>query len=58
MTESFVKVEWYVSRIRERIISKIKEDGFVGNIKFEINIKNSDITNVNVDTRESLKATV
>ncbi len=56
MTESPVKVEWYLSQIRARINSKLKEEGFVGHIKFEINIKHRDITNVNIDTRDSLKA--
>lgn len=56
MTESPVTLEWYISEIRLMVNEKLRDDRFVGNIKFEFNIKNRDITNMNIDTRKSLKS--
>ncbi len=56
MTESALTLEWYISEVRIRVKSMLLDEKFVGNIKFEFNIKNSDIVNMNVDKRESIRA--
>lgn len=55
MVESPVAVEWYLSQMREKIKYLLQRDDFIGNIKFEVSIKNKDIVNMNVETKDSLK---
>ena len=55
MTESPVKVEGYLAEIREEIKQKLRDVNFVGSLKFEVNFKQTDITNMNIDIRKSVK---
>lgn len=55
MTESVLKVESYLADIRQEIKEKLNNPNFVGSVKFEVNIKLTDITNMNIDIRRSVK---
>lgn len=55
MTESPVKIESYLADIREEIKNAIGNQEFVGSLQFEVNIKFTDITNMNMTIKKSIK---
>lgn len=48
-------MEWYIAQIRDRIKDKLKIENFFGNIKFEVNIKDGTIVNMNYEQKESIR---
>lgn len=50
-----LEMEWYISQIREKLKLRLTDINFVGNVKFEVNIKDGGIVNMNFDQRESLR---
>lgn len=45
----------YFNTIKEIVLDRVSDDKFVGNIDFQINIKNGQIQNINVGEKKSIK---
>jgi len=45
----------YFNTMKEIILDRLSDDNFVGNIDFQINIKDKKIQNINVGEKKSIK---
>lgn len=55
LSNSEYTFEDYLNIIRKKIDIKLSNKEFIGNIKFEINIKDGHVMNMNMEYKESIK---
>lgn len=52
---NFLNMESYLSYIREKLKTILKDENFIGKLEVEVNVKYGSITNMNIASRESVK---